>query len=484
MVFNSLNFALFLGVAYGLFLIIPARFKCHFLIVASYVFYGFTSPKACVILALVSALCFVGGHLIRKQEGQPRKQLFYLLSIIALLVALLVYFKYFAFVWEYFNRFATGLKSGNVNMVAFFVPVGISYYIFQGIGYLIDVYWGKAKAASFVNFLLFMSFFPKVMMGPIERGEKLLPQIEQLERFRFDYDRFRQGLLLFGWGLFKKLVVAERLALYVNEVYAHPADYPGVPVAAATVFFAFQLYSDFSGYTDMALGVGKLFGLELTQNFNRPFYATNIQDFWRRWHISLTSWITDYIFLPLRMSLRSLGKLGLVLCLFTAFILVGAWHGIGWTFIVFGALHGLYMVISTFTLRARDSFWKKRNQLDTFWLLAVQRLVTFGLVVSTLVFFRAASVTEAFAVFGNLFRRGSLHLGLKHGLDGPELMIAIIMIVFMEVTEKLIRAAPSPFSGLIVRPLWQRWAAYLALLLVILCFGVFANPQRFIYFAF
>lgn len=484
MVFNSLSFALFFSVVYGLFLILPGRFKSLFLLAASFVFYGFSSYKACAVLAVVSLLCFYGGHLIRREEGQPRRQLLYLLAIIAALAATLVYFKYFPFVLGYLQQFFAGLKSGNMNPAWLFFPVGVSYFVVQGIGYLVDVYWGKPKEDKLVDFLLFMAFFPKVMMGPIERGVKLLPQIKQLVDFQFDYDRFRQAVLLFGWGLFKKLVVAERLALYVNDVYQLPGEHSGVPVFTAIAFFAFQLYSDFSGYTDMALGVGKLLGLELTQNFNRPFYATSVPDFWRRWHISFSSWIGDYVFLPLRMNLRGLGKLGLVFALFTTFIFVGAWHGTGWTFIVLGLIHGFYVTVSTFTMIARDAFWKKRGQLGKFWLTCSRRLVTFGLVILSLVFFRASSVTDGVAVLKNLFQPGHLQLGLAPGLEGRDLTIALIMIAIMEITETFFRDGPYPFSRLFARPLWQRWPVYVALLLAIFCCGVFSGPQRFLYFAF
>jgi len=482
-VFNSFSFVLFFGVVYGLFLVIPGRFRCYFLTAASYLFYSFSSFKGCAVLASVSLLCFWGGHAIRG-EKEPRRQWFRLLSIIAALTAVLIYFKYIPFVLGYLGKFSTDLQAGQLNLAAIFIPVGVSYYIFQGIGYLIDIYWGKEREDNLGAFLLYMSFFPKVMMGPIERGEKLLPQIKQLDNFRFHYDQFRLGMLLFAWGLFKKLVVAERLALYVNEVFAHPASHPGIRVAVALVFFAFQIYADFSGYTDMALGVGKLFGLELTQNFERPYSATNIQDFWRRWHISFTSWIGDYLFTPLRMALRSYGKAGLALCIFVTFILIGAWHGTGWTFILFGVIHGVYMTVSTFTLRARDSYWKKRNQLDKFWLNCFRTLATFGMVLLSLVFFRAATVADGFTMLANLFHSGRLQLGFKQGLEGPQLLIAIAMIIFMELAEKLIRTGSPPFSELIARPIWQRWAAYLTLLLALLCFGVFTNPQRFIYFAF
>jgi len=364
------------------------------------------------------------------------------------------------------------------------VPVGISYYIFQGIGYLMDVYWGKPKSDNIGNFMLFMAFFPKVMMGPIERGDRLLPQIEKLGAFRFDYDRFREGCLLFVWGLFKKLVVAERLARFVNNIYRNPGDNPGVPVAVAMICFTFQLYSDFSGYTDMALGLGKIFGLELTQNFNRPFAARSIQDFWRRWHISFSTWIADYIFLPLRMRLRSAGKTGLATALLITFFIVGVWHGFGWGFAVFGVLHGVYMVGSTFTLSGRNAFWEKRNQLDRLWLVISRRLVTFGMVTLSLVFFRATSVPNALTILKNLLPHANFQTELLPLLARSELCIAAAVVLFMEIVENYIYSTPIPFERLLARPVWLRWAAYDLVLICILRGGVFNSAQRFIYMAF
>jgi D-alanyl-lipoteichoic acid acyltransferase DltB (MBOAT superfamily) len=366
------------------------------------------------------------------------------------------------------------------------VPIGYSYYIFQGIGYLIDIYWGKAAADKLPEFLLFMAFFPKVMMGPIERGDGLLPQIKKLGAFRFDYDMFREGCLLFAWGLFKKIVVAERLAVFVNDIYRYPADVPGLPVAAGMVCFAFQLYADFSGYTDMALGLGKMFGLELTQNFNRPFVSTNIQEYWRRWHISFSSWIADYIFLPLRMSFRSAGKAGLAAALLITFFLVGIWHSTGssgGTFAIFGLLQGIYMVGSTLTLPARNAFWEERNQLDRSWLILSRRLITFTMWTLSLVFFRADSVPQAFKVLKNLFVHANLHSGALYLLGHHDLAFAAVMVLFMELVESYIRT-PVTFEKLFARPLWQRWAAYILLLLFILRGGEFTAAQRFIYLAF
>ncbi len=484
MVFNSLTFALFLGIVYAAFLMAPARQKRVLLLGASYIFYGFSSVKACFILAAVSLICFFGGRAVRRLEGNPVRQRNAILGIIAALILILAYFKYVTFIAQYLSAFFSGMKTGQFNLLFLFIPVGVSYYIFQGIGYLVDVYWGKEVEDDPLDFLLFMSFFPKLMMGPIERGEGLLPQIKKLPAFQFSYDNFRQALLLFAWGLFKKLVVAERLSLYVNEVYGKPGAYSGVTVAIATLFFALQLYSDFSGYTDMALGVGKLFHLDLTQNFDRPYYATNIQDFWRRWLISFSSWIATYVFTPLRMQLRTLGNGGLILCFFITFILVGAWHGTGWPFIVFGILHGIYMTVSHFTLKTRDTFWKKRGQAGKFWLIGSRRLITFTLVCFSLIFFRSPSIVDALILVQNLFKFGPAKIGIRNGLMGFELLIALATVLFMEIVEMFLRSDRKPFGQLIVQPLWLRWAAYTTLILAILCFGMFINPQKFIYFAF
>ena len=483
MLFNSLNFALFIGVVYALFLLIPGRFKVGWLLVASYAFYGFSSLRACGVLGAVSLLSYWGGGWIARAEEQPRRQLIRLFTLVGGMAAILVYFKFVPLIALLFQQFAAGARAGHPDLLFLFVPVGYSYYLFQSAGYLVDVYWGKPLATSLGRFLLFMNFFPKVMMGPIERGDQLLPQIDKLPDFRFDYDRMREALLLFGWGLFKKLVIAERLGSFVDDIYRSPAESPGLVVAAAMAAFGFQLYSDFSGYTDMALGVGKLFGLELTQNFDRPFMATNIQDFWRRWHISFSKWIGDYLYLPLRMSLRSLGKLGLVIALMIAFFVVGVWHGTGWTFAIFGLLQGVYMAVSTLTLGARNAFFEKRGQLDSFWLTNLRRIATFAMMAFAWVFFRANSVPEAFAILKAFLQPGDWHAAAHTLTEHSQLRLAGL-VIFMEIVEHLIRSGTSPFSLLLVRPWWQRWPVYIALILAILVGSVVATAQRFIYLAF
>ena len=483
MLFNSLKFALFLAPVYCLFLLTPGRFKIPFLLVVSCLFYSFTSWRACGTLFLISLVCYWGGRWLRSAEDRPRAQSFRLYALVLFVGGLLVYFKFVPLIAHQLGQFLAGARAGNVDFFLFFVPVGYSYYIFQGIGYMVDVYWGKDEARNLREFLLFMVFFPKVMMGPIERGSGFLPQIEKIPAFRFDYDQLRDGLLLFAWGLFKKLVVAGRLAPLVNDAYHYPADSPGLPMAVALACFTFQLYADFSGYTDMALGVGRMFGIHLTQNFNRPFSAMNIQDFWRRWHISFSTWIGDYILLPLRMALRTYGRLGLAAALMITFFVVGVWHGTGWPFAIFGVIQGVYMVTSTLTLPARNAFWEKRGQLERPWLILSRRFATFCIWTFSLIFFRASTIPEAFSIVKSLFARADLHESAQTLLANHQLLFAAAAVLFMQIVESWIRT-PVIFERLLARPLWMRWPAYMALLIIILRGGVFTGGQRFIYLAF
>jgi D-alanyl-lipoteichoic acid acyltransferase DltB (MBOAT superfamily) len=491
MIFNSFAFAAFFSFVYLLFLVVPVKFRCWYLVIASFCFYSFVSIFACGILLLVSLLTFVAGLKIAASETKPRDQKWWLFGTIGTLCALLCYFKYFNFIARELGTFFNSVQSGHPQIAAILMPLGLSYYIFQAVGYLVDVFWGKEKENNLGRFLLFISFFPKVMMGPIERSETFLPQIRKLHQFEFNYDNFRAGGLQFGWGLFKKIAVAERLGFYVNEWYSAPSEFAGVPILLAAIFFSFQLYADFSGYTDMALGVARVFNFQLINNFDRPFYATNIQDFWRRWHISFSSWIAIYIFTPLRMQFRNYGKMGLCAAVLITFLLLGIWHGTGWTFVLFGLMHGIFVCVSTTTLRARDRFFGLENQPGKIWLIYFRRLTTFAMVTFSFVFFRATSVANALEIFRNM-------ISLKHlspllhsslGMDRlltmkavPEFAITVALIALMEVGEFMAHSPNS--SQFFQRPLGLRWAVYAGLALAILCFGVFTDPQAFIYLKF
>jgi alginate O-acetyltransferase complex protein AlgI len=483
MIFNSFEFGAFFGIAYLLFQILPAKSRCWYLVIASYCFYSFVSIFACGLLLLVSLVSYFGGLKIAATESEPRRQWFWLVGSVCTLCAILSYFKGFNLIFNQLRIFLGEAQLGNLQFSALLLPLGLSYYIFQAVGYLVDVYWGKEREEKLGPFLLFMAFFPKLMMGPIERSNTFLPQIRKLGEYKFNYDNFREGGLLFAWGLFKKLAVAERLGLYVNEIYASPGDYVGIPVVLGAVFFTIQLYADFSGYTDMALGCARLFNIKLINNFSRPFCATNIQDFWRRWHISFSSWIADYVFTPLRMQFRTLGTFGLCCALLTTFLLLGIWHGTGWTFVVFGLFHGVFMTVSTTTLRVRDGFWKKKKQLNKVWLTFFRRVVTFGLVTFTMVFFRAASLSDALELFRGMLSLKHVSPLIRGTITAPDLIIILGVIGIMEIGEFLIHAR-TVLPRLLLHPWWTRWPAYAGLVLLILCLAVFSNPKAFIYFEF
>src|ERR1700733_4257563 len=278
-----------------------------------------------------------------------------------------------------------------------FVTLGVSYYTLQAISYLVDLYLGTAEPERhFGRFALYLGFFPKLLQGPIERSSNLLPQLQVLRGF--DYENVRSGLLLFAWGLFKKVAVANRLSTYVNGVYYDPHGYSGITLAAATYMYAIQIYADFSGYTDMALGVARMFNIRLTQNFNSPYLATSIADFWRRWHISFSRWILDYISKPLQMQWRDARTLGVAAALMVTFLFSGLWHGVSLNFVVWGALHGVFIASSVFIKPWQNRTYElarlKNHSVRRF----IQVFVTFNLVSFAWIFFRANSLADAWYV--------------------------------------------------------------------------------------
>lgn len=482
MAFNSLLFLAFLAGVYAVFRLVPPAARVPILLAASWGFLGWTSPGSALLLLVCSTANFVGAKAIEARGPDESARTRLLRTLVLGQVAALVFCKYSPLrsLVAAIGHFST---SGEWNFAAVAVPLGFSYYLFQGIGYVVDVGWGRPAERSVCRFFLFMSFFPKVLMGPIERAATLLPQIAALPEKRFAYDEFRQALLQFGWGLFKKVVIADRLALYVNEVYRDPSAQTGVVVVAATVFFAFQILADFSGYSDMAIGAARLFHIELTQNFENPYGSPDVQTFWRRWHISFSSWISTFIFTPLRMAFRRWGKVGLVISVLTTFLAVGLWHGNGLNFIIFGLFHGSWMAISILTLKQRETAWRQKGWLGKPWFEAGRVMVTFSILLVSLVFFRAATFEQAMAIFGRLAHPGGFAIGIRKGLIGPELSIAILAIALMFLGERVFHNRER-INALLQRPLWIRWTCYLILLLLVLCFGVFRSPEQFIYFKF
>jgi alginate O-acetyltransferase complex protein AlgI len=490
MFFNSFSYFVFLPIVLLLFLFTPDRWRWLLLLLASYVFYGFLlKPALLVVLTVVIVLTFWFGKLIEQsQDIHSRKRMLYL--GVAANLWFLLYFKYAPFLVQNLN-ILLGSITGSVvfEVPPMLVSIGLSFFIFQAISYLADIYFRIAKSEPHLGYLaLYFSFFPKLLQGPIERSKDLLPQLKQ--PYKFDYDSFRAGMLMFAWGLFKKIVVADRLALYVNKVYGDIHSYTGLPLILATYLFALQIYFDFSGYTDMALGTARFFNIRLTQNFNSPYLATSVTDFWRRWHISFSRWIFEYVFEPLQMKFRNYGKWGIVTALLVTFILAGLWHGASWTYIQFGLTHGIYLSIAFIYKPYRKKLFKilKINK-DSKLLAIAQILITFNLICFSFIFFRANSAADVAYIISNSYQIMHVIYSYEYLINNLTLgwTIGDIVIAFAATVTAIyidiIQNNRELGDILQDKPVLTRWACYYAMLFAILFFGVY-DDSKFIYLKF
>lgn len=495
MLFNSFEFLIFFPTVVGLFFLLPHRFRWILLLISSYTFYMFWRVDYAIILIISTVIDYVCSLMMDRQPvGATSKRKPWLwLSLTTNLGTL--------FVFKYYNFFNTAAKDlADMLGVGYatpafelLLPMGISFYTFQTMSYTLDVYYGRQKAEKHLGiFALFVTFFPQLVAGPIERAGNLIDQLK--EKKEFDYQRVADGLKLMAWGLFKKVVIADRLALMVNQVYNNPTEYEGIPLILATVFFAFQIYCDFSGYSDIAIGSAQVMGFRLMENFRRPYFSKSIREFWSRWHISLSTWFRDYLYIPLGGN--RVVKWRWYYNLFIVFLVSGLWHGANWTFIVWGALHGFYQVFGFLTAKQRDaavaSLGLNRNR--TFY-KALQVGTTFALVCLAWVFFRANTISDAwyitthmFSGFGewvslvisneNFARHELLYLGQRR----EAFMAAVVFIVLMELIHLLQRRYPIRFR-LRTYPSFVRLMAYNFVILLILFWGVFSESE-FIYFQF
>jgi D-alanyl-lipoteichoic acid acyltransferase DltB (MBOAT superfamily) len=487
--FNSLHFVLFFPLVVAGYFTLPARFRWVFLLLASYYFYMCWKAEYAILMGISTVVDYYAGLMMGRTSVQAKRRKYLLLSVVTNF-SILFGFKYFNFlndsmrtVFQSFNIFY-GIPAFQV-----LLPVGISFYTFQALSYTIDVYRGQKEPETHLGiFALYVSFFPQLVAGPIERCQHLLPQL--YERHTFDCSRAADGLRLMLWGYFKKLVIADRLSIYVEEVFNHPGVYHGAPVILAAYFFAFQVYCDFSGYSDIAIGSAQVMGYRLMDNFRRPYFAHSIPDFWKRWHISLTTWFKDYLYIPLggnRVTrLRWQGNV------FVVFLLSGLWHGANWTFVVWGALHGFYYLISYWTsaVRARITASLRLSRFPV--LLRIGRvLFTFHLILLGCVFFRAYTLSDAMTLLGSMFVPRPEGQALNIILTRTDLLVASLSILFLmviEFTEEIRpagkEAVEKPLRSLYAdRARWATWALGYAAAMAILMFGEFSsNP--FIYFQF
>lgn len=483
MIFTSVVFALFFITVTVLNYFLPVKFRWIWLLLSSIFFYTYSNPASILVVGFIALVTFYSAKKIEKAATPKIAFRYYLLAII-LNVSVLVFFKYSNFftstAFDVVNFFRSNLFHSNAPLHNYFlinvlVPLGLSYITFQAIGYLVEIKRGnQAAEKNLAHFSTFLLFFPKIVAGPVERAHNFLPQIKQQRAFI--YENVSTGLKLVLWGIFKKLVVADRLSIYVNSVLGNTEHHAGINLLIAVILYVFQMYADFSGYTDMALGFAKMLGYDLLQNFNRPLFAKSVTEFWRKWHISLSTWFSDYFYNPIAIAKRDWGNWSVVYAFFTTFIVLGFWHGANWTFIVFGALQGLILTIEFFTRKARKNIRKKIPDLLNTIAGIIFTVAYFTL---SLIFFRAESLAAAFTIIKRIFTaKGSIYT------ENPSILVfSILGVGFMMLVEFKKEFFNDLFTLSDNRFWLVRNCYYCLLLIIILIAGVFDGGE-FIYFQF
>lgn len=478
MLFNSIGFAIFLPLVFLLYWLVTnknLRLQNILLLLASYYFYACWDWRFLFLLMFSTLLDYCTGLKMQEAENQKGKRFWFWLSI-TINLGFLGVFKYYNFFAQSFAEAIShvGLQV-NPWTLQVILPVGISFYTFHGLSYVIDVYKDRIRAESnFVDYAVFVSFFPLLVAGPIERATHLLPQIKK--RRTFNYTQAVDGLRQILWGLFKKIVIADNCAEFVNQIFNSSADQSGSTLALGAVLFAFQIYGDFSGYSDIAIGTARLFGIDLLRNFAFPYFSRDIAEFWRRWHISLSSWFKDYLYIPLAGSKG--GNWMRIRNTFIIFIVSGFWHGANWTFIVWGALNALFIMPSIIMKTNRNHLETvaQGNILPTVKEF-FQMTVTFSLAVLAWIFFRAENISHAFSYISGIFSRSLFSIPTIT----PRLLMLLI-IIFM-VIEWLGREQQYAIAKLGLQ--WKsplRYAMYYAIIIAIFWFA--GKDQQFIYFQF
>lgn len=477
MLFNSYPFAVFFALVFLFYFTSPLRIRWLVLLTASYVFYMWWRWEFAFLLAAQTALNYTCA-LFMGPETVPARRKAWLVAVVAANIAILAFFKYTGFIAHGIDELLTALgHPGTVSIPNILLPLGISFFTFQALSYSIDVYRGTIPVERHLGrFALYMSYFPHLIAGPILRAGLVIHQFHRDNHF--EVARLSSGLKLALWGLFKKVVIADRLAIYVNDVYGDCHAHTGSTLLIATVFFAFQIYCDFSGYTDIAIGASRIIGYDIVQNFNLPYFSRSISEFWRRWHISLSTWFRDYVFFPLGGSRVTTARWAVNIV--AVFALSGLWHGAKLTFVIWGMLHGLYYLMERFLSRplsAIAAFARVRGILLTL----VQVLLTFSLVTFGWIFFRANTTDDAFFILG---RVGTNMFGpVFRGSSQVTFFLSFILVGILLLVQVLqAKGVASLYNTPSHIPAWLRWTGYLGMILAIAMLGVSSN--EFIYFQF
>lgn len=479
MLFNSLSYAFFLPAVFIIYWVLPQRHRWILLLLASYFFYMFSEPKYGIIIGSMTFVSYVSARLL-ENSGDFKRKKFVLAATIVICIGALLFFKYFNFfsnnIYRIIRLFGVRQDAITLHIV---LPVGISFYTFQTMSYIIDVYRGTVKAEHhFGKYAAFVSFFPQLVAGPIERPKNLLPQIHR--KHNFDYDLAMQGAKLILWGYYKKLVIADVLSPYVQTVYQNPHEYSGFSLIVASVFFTIQIYCDFSGYSDIAIGTAKLFGINLTANFKSPYFSRSIREFWSRWHISLSAWFKDYVYIPLGGS--RVKKIRHYVNLLLTFLLSGLWHGADWTFVVWGGIHGTAQI-------AEDAILGRTKESANRFAQIIQIIAVFAFCTFAWIFFVSSSIEDAVYVIQNCLVGVAkpityLHDGFANiGFGKGDLAVMGICVITMAIYDAV--SLKTDFVEWIAeKNKALQWMFYLLIGLMIVFLSEKGVAAEFIYFQF
>lgn len=478
MVFTSLNFLLFFPIVAILFYLTPVKYRWLVLLAASYFFYINIKPVYAILLAGVTATTYLFTRLMDNTSDDKVKKGYMTASIILVLLPLF-FFKYFGALNHELHAMLQKMHlSWPLPEIRLLLPVGISFYTFMAVGYTIDVYNEEVPAEKNIGVLaLFISFFPLVLSGPIERAKNMLPQFSTPRLV--SYEGIVKGFKMMLWGYFMKLVVADRIGLYVNVVFNDVSAHNGSTLLLCSILYPFQVYADLGGYSLIAIGTAKVLGLDVMQNFRRPFFAVSMAEFWRRWHISLITWITDYVYTPLSFTFRKLGISGVVLALLIAFLISGIWHGAALTFVAWGLLQGIFLSAEALMSKRRKVFEDKHAISKTPWYIFLCCLFTFTLFAISQVFARATSLENALLVFRKIFTAG----GVMH-LDTTNLLYGFLGLGILMLSDFRDEFYPNRLLAFENNNRIVRYASYMLVLYCIIFLGVLDSDTQFIYFKF
>ncbi len=490
MLFNSLEFLIFFPIVTLVYFVIPHKIRYLWLLGASYYFYMCWNPQYALLMAASTLFTWLGGAVISRMANPAARKAAVALNFTVNLL-ILFFFKYF---WFTVNNINAVLSVLNLPAISpgfdVILPVGISFYTFQALGYTVDVYRGDVKhERNILKYALFVSFFPQLVAGPIERSKNLLHQLS--EHHRFDYDRVVSGLLMMLWGFFLKLVIADRAAMLVDTVYGNITGFFGFHFVVATLLFAVQIYCDFASYSTIARGAAKVMGFELMENFNVPYFSRSIAEFWRRWHISLSGWLRDYLYIPLGGNRR--GKIRKYFNIMVVFLTSGLWHGASWNFVLWGLLHGAYQVVGDAgaALRIKCADALRIDRTKPYYPI-FQTALTFILVCIAWIFFRADTINSAFFIIRKILFdfRAELFFGggmLQMGLGTPDLFVLFFAVAVLLLSDTVKYRGFNGVKMVLGMNIIPRFAIILSLLFATLVFGIYGvgySASQFIYFQF